>query len=498
MAVVSDFQRYRAKSRLSHRLVSRQQPLKGRRDNGGTGGVSGTAVAVAVSILQVVHEQVSKVMQCVAVIVVLVTLSILFYSFLRRWRIQGKSPRYIPTQFLKKKWRTWSPGGKYSAIRNRDLSSANTAYNGNDIGAAAPAAGVDRNTSVRSVITLPAYSRTPKDTEQVLGREGEREGMDTVVEFPETQDEEETRREDLMESLYQIRVARRREVAEREERRRERREARERGDSARLEELRRQSRLRANQSSTSVNGGATVSAATLLAEHQSRGRERKVTSVAYGLLGEVRHDGTRLRANSNESERGGLLSGAAPMGEVEGRPRQLSDATLTSTISRPRTRDQSISGNSLSTFGSDAEHQARPGSPRARSSHSDGPHSGTTNSSPTANRFTPDESTESDDIGDSRILQSDMEGVNRPPDYEVHEWGDAPAYELAVARRAASNAAARAAATSSSAPGNPVSQLPQLILPSISVSGASEPNTPVTQETEDDTISEDQHHQASQ
>ena len=72
----------------------------------------------------------------------------------------------------------------------------------------------DRNTSVRSVMTLPAYSQAPKETEQVIGREGERAGMDTVVEFPEDPAEEEARREEEMESLYQIRQARRQEVAE--------------------------------------------------------------------------------------------------------------------------------------------------------------------------------------------------------------------------------------------------------------------------------------------
>ncbi|KAF2785605.1 hypothetical protein K505DRAFT_6412, partial [Melanomma pulvis-pyrius CBS 109.77] len=96
------------------------------------------------------------------------------------------------------------------------------------------AAGVDRNTSVRSVMTLPAYSPAARENEQILGREGERGGIDTVLEFPETNDDEEQRREGEMESLYQIRLARRREAAEREERRQARREARARGDTAAL------------------------------------------------------------------------------------------------------------------------------------------------------------------------------------------------------------------------------------------------------------------------
>jgi hypothetical protein len=48
----------------------------------------------------------------------------------------------------------------------------------------------DRNTSVRSVMTLPAYRQKATDTEQVLGREGERDGIDVVVEFPTAEDEE--------------------------------------------------------------------------------------------------------------------------------------------------------------------------------------------------------------------------------------------------------------------------------------------------------------------
>ena len=72
-----------------------------------------------------------------------------------------------------------------------------------------PDATVDRNTSVRSVMTLPAYR--PKATEQelVLGREGERDGIDIVVEL-QTAEDEEALRDEEMEALYQIRAARRR------------------------------------------------------------------------------------------------------------------------------------------------------------------------------------------------------------------------------------------------------------------------------------------------
>jgi len=172
-----------------------------------------------------------------------------------------------------------------------------------------PAAGVDRNTSVRSVMTLPAYHPSARESEQVLGREGERGGIDVVIEFPEGQDEEEERREAEMEALYQVRLARRRENEEREERRRLRREARERGDYVALREL--QARARAGSAASGT--GRTVE--ELRAEHErvKKERQRAVSSVSYADLGVARHDGTRLRANSNDSEREGLLGDAASM-----------------------------------------------------------------------------------------------------------------------------------------------------------------------------------------
>src|SRR5204863_1941443 len=167
----------------------------------------------------------------------------------------------------------WVPQSAYGHIPNRtpatrSATSVNRTASTSYQGACAEQAngGVDRNTSVRSVMTLPKYSPIPKPTEQVIGREGERDGMDIVVEFPETAEEEELQREEQMESLYQIRLARRREIAEREERRRERREARERGDWARLEELRRERRARADSQGTSNGSTTTLSAAALIAE----------------------------------------------------------------------------------------------------------------------------------------------------------------------------------------------------------------------------------------
>lgn len=161
---------------------------------------------------------------------------------------------------------------------------------------------VTRETSIRSILTLPAYRNKPNENERVLGREGERDGVDVVVEFP-TAEEQEAMREEEMEAMYQVRVARRQQVAERDELRRQRAEARERGDHVRLSELRAQTRA-VTRDNSAVN--------ELRESHQQAKtrRQRAVSSVSYHDLGVARHDGTRIRVSS-DSERIGLLSDAA-------------------------------------------------------------------------------------------------------------------------------------------------------------------------------------------
>lgn len=428
--------------------------------------------------------------QILVAIGVFVTLLVSAYIFLRRLRAQGRSSRLIPTKFLKEKWNNWQPVGKYASVnstergenqrvRNQGRSTftdTETSYRGREETAAVNAVteGVNRNTSVRSVMTLPAYSQAPKDTEQVIGREGERGGMDTVVEFPETQDEEDAAREVEMESLYQIRQARRREIAEREARRQERRQARERGDWNRLEELRRESRNRTQPANLSTGN---LTADILIAEHQSRPKDRRVSSVAYQDVGQVRHDGTRLRANSTESERGGLLDGAAPMGENT-HGRTTSDATSLYTLNDPSShslsrpnlpfaggRERSDSGAlSISTVSSFDIPQPTP-SGTDESAHHHGrngsdPNSASTSAeSPATNRYTP-EGTEPDDSGNN--------DSNRPPDYEHLDWGDAPSYEEALRRRESQRSA-------------------RLGVPTINIQSASEPNSPALGRVSEDT-----------
>ncbi|PQE32605.1 hypothetical protein CJF32_00004155 [Rutstroemia sp. NJR-2017a WRK4] len=262
----------------------------------------------------------------IAVIITIVVLLALLFAIyiIRRTRIKHRNPKYIPTTFLKKAWEKWDPEShRYRLPENNDqleytgaagVSRSLSSQPPPSFNSAARTAvgtqsnnettGVDRHTSVRSVMTLPAYNMTPGQNEQVLGREGERGGIDVVLEYPETVDEEEAQREAEMEALYQVRLARRRENEEREERRRLRREARARGDTVALREL---------QNRPATTTGPTVE--ELRREHDriKKERQRAVSSVAYGDLGIARHDGTRLRANSDESERQGLLGDAASM-----------------------------------------------------------------------------------------------------------------------------------------------------------------------------------------
>ncbi len=169
-------------------------------------------------------------------------------------------------------------------------------------------------------MTLPPYRPAPSPSERLIAREGERAGVDTVVEFPETADEEEQRREEDMEALYQVRQARRHEQTERNERRRERQAAREAGDWARLEQLRLESQMRTrartgSNTSSPFASIINVNAAGIDPTALPGVRDRRVSSVSYASLGLARHDGTRIRADSVESnDQRPLLDSAASMG----------------------------------------------------------------------------------------------------------------------------------------------------------------------------------------
>ncbi|TVY87630.1 hypothetical protein LAWI1_G007673 [Lachnellula willkommii] len=311
-------------------------------------------------------------------------LLLLFFA-LRQTRRKHKNPKYLPKP-LKQLWQKWEPRSWSSHRRlsdtNEHLEPISTLHPSQSPGTSQPASfiadrptntipttaagGVDRNTSVRSVMTLPAYNPAPNSNEQVLGREGERGGIDVVVEHPETIDEEEAHREAEMEALYQVRLARRRENEEREERRRERREARERGDTAALREI--QARARAASAAS-----ASRSVEELRAEHDRVKKERlqAVSSVSYADLGIARHDGTRLRASSIESEREGLLGDAASIAASSHYHRR--DRSASSVLS--------IDTNN-SDFHSPVFPRARAESPLGRVSTSQSQNSGLAGSSP--------------------------------------------------------------------------------------------------------------------
>ena len=226
------------------------------------------------------------------------------------------------------------------------------AVNDNNI-SSNPVPGVNRTTSMRSVLTLPAYTPAARPTERSLGREGEREGVDVVLEYPETAEEEESRREQEMESLYNIRMARRTEREVREARRQQQRGQQQQDQR---QQPNRQSGIRhvggslgvtattsqspstfstrslvtpneSNSSPSSLlapsnpnpNPNTAPTAAALLAEHQAamRKRERRTSSVAYGSVGVAHHNGTRIRTSISDASSTAdmpLLSSAASMG----------------------------------------------------------------------------------------------------------------------------------------------------------------------------------------
>ncbi|ORY19848.1 hypothetical protein BCR34DRAFT_582056 [Clohesyomyces aquaticus] len=260
----------------------------------------------------------------VAIFAILVITYLLTLKFRKQNRqpASSSSPQgKLPSLFSWKNWRKRPRRNDYSTTLQDNELGRNSPRDREMAGSGDPerssmnaAGGVDRNTSVRSVMTLPAYSPAARENERILGREGERAGIDTVIEFPETQDDEEARREDEMESLYQIRLARRAEAREREERRQARREARARGDMEALAEIRRRAEAAAEESRSQA----------LIAEHQTANRDRRVSSVQYGDLGLARHDGTRVRANSSESDVRPLLDSAASISGQSQRSRGLS------------------------------------------------------------------------------------------------------------------------------------------------------------------------------
>ena len=145
--------------------------------------------------------------------------TIVIFYILKHLRRTHENPKYIPTSYLKRVWSSWKPEGSTAyrkstgtshlepisgSDRNRRSRNPPSSFNAAAMRRAEGSGGVDRNTSVRSVMTLPAYNVDAGETEQVLGREGERGGIDVVIEHPESQVDAEALREQEMEALYQV------------------------------------------------------------------------------------------------------------------------------------------------------------------------------------------------------------------------------------------------------------------------------------------------------
>jgi hypothetical protein len=163
-------------------------------------------------------------------------------------------------------------------------------------------------------MTLPEYRPiAAADRERTIGREGERGGIDVVIEFPETVDEEEHRREEHMQTLYEIRLARQLERAAQ----------RESGEVSAAAAAGAGGRPDSSQSSIRlVTPDPPSSTAQLMAALASiTERERRLSKVQYAEVGVARHDGTRVRP-SMDSDRP-LLEGPAPMGTSGGSIRSV-------------------------------------------------------------------------------------------------------------------------------------------------------------------------------
>ncbi|EME49604.1 hypothetical protein DOTSEDRAFT_68403 [Dothistroma septosporum NZE10] len=408
---------------------------KRQQQGSGNGGGSGSPVVVVV----------------VVTLVVVILVSVLAWYLLRKVRKKHENPRYLPTQFLKRKWQNWKPWssqsskGTYSRASdvptlhlrsdNRSRQDLPDLERTHAAEAAETGDGVERHTSVRSVMTLPAYSRSVRENERVLAREGERDGIDVVVELPENEDEEEARREEEMESLYLIRLQRRTEIAEREERRQRRREARQRGDFAEVERIRQESAA-ANQARE------TQGATAMIAEHQGRNRDTRVSSVSYAALGVARHDGTRIRSDSANSDSRPLLDSAASMsGGASLRPWPTRDSH---SFTHHRNQSQADSIMSLSDnssemvdmsdmppfgrAGSDFEIVALNGSHSRNGSAAHTPSGGRSRASTNTGPVRPSIDTTAIGVGVSGDLGEGQIPNVEPPSYDDDGFEEAPPY----------------------------------------------------------------------
>ncbi|KAF3909223.1 hypothetical protein ABW20_dc0103367 [Dactylellina cionopaga] len=235
----------------------------------------------------------------IVVIIGIVIIAFLSYVVLKSLRLRYKDPKYLPGAWLKKKWTNWEVKG-YHATEGGNTNQARINRVARSRANIEVNRALDRQNSVRSVITLPPYREMAEmDLERTIGREGERAGLDTIVAFPETADEEEDRREERMQAMYELRLQRRAQRAARE--------ARERGRDGSVSSMN-----TGNDGSTPAAGGSSVSLTAMDMEAGGSGRTaseltaailndrtRRLSEVSYAEVGYARHDGSRVRATSN-------------------------------------------------------------------------------------------------------------------------------------------------------------------------------------------------------
>ncbi|KAI9831119.1 MAG: hypothetical protein M1819_005207 [Sarea resinae] len=369
-----------------------------------------------------------------AIIGVIVILAVIVTFILHKRLSKNRPNRQNRTPFWKNLGQKIIPRFNYSRAPNGGSDS--TGGNGSS---AAPAAnartaaqmeeGVNRHTSIRSIMTLPSYAPAPRPTERVLGREGERAGIDVVVEFPETADEEEERRDEEMESLYQIRLARRNEAAAREEQRRQRREGQRRGESPVTNTVNPRA-LRGtpgNPRNAPPSASAVSLSASLAQEHTAKKRDRRISTVNYAALGLARHDGTRLRADSAESQMP-LLGSAVSLtgrGRSDTGTRSRSDSGFTTR----HHRDQSAT--SMASLSTTNSNERPPQTQESGAGDFEVINLQNESSNSSSNPLTP--SATQDTVSSSSSTRSGevpVDGrMSAPPEYENLGWEEAPPYE---------------------------------------------------------------------
>jgi hypothetical protein len=188
------------------------------------------------------------------------------------------------------------------------------------------------------------------------------------------------------------------------------------------------------------SAASQTQSSALIAEHQiaTANRERRVSSVQYAELGVARHDGTRLRANSTESDNRPLLDSAASIGGNSNR----------STLGTHYRGPSASSIMTMSTRASD-EYEPFPAAQRTISGGSEGDDFEVISLQESRSRS----------VSQGPPTPRDIPHID-PPNYEDGSWEEAPPYESPVTGRAP--------------------QLPHLErLPSIQVTA--EPPTPVVE-----------------